>query len=106
MPIVKTVFTALVLLALPASAITLKEPTTDEGGRPLTSLSACAYWIDASPLTYWITPSSPNGGGLHLLPAPTKFPTIYTAACINDAGWSKKATMIVDDLPKAPFILQ
>ena len=106
MPIVKVVFIIALLLALPASSITLREPTTDEGGRPLTSLSACAYWIDDNSLPYWVPVSSPNGGGLHLLPAPTKFPTIYTAACINDAGWSKKATMIVDDLPKAPFILQ
>lgn len=91
---------ALALVAAPAAlAVTLVEPTTTENGRPLSApgnaLWACVYTAGPSPTTFWLRPTSPAGGGSHVLPEPAQtgdLPCSYTARCLNAQGWGPEAT--------------
>lgn len=90
---------ALALLALPAAAVSLVEPTTTTAGAPLTTpgnaLWACAVWIGASPAAHWYAPTSPAGGGTHALPEPAQtasLPWAYRARCLSAQGWGPEAT--------------
>lgn len=83
----------------PAAAVTLVEPTTTTSGMPLSApgnaLWACVYTAGPSPTTFWLRPTSPAGGGSHVLPEPAQtgdLPWSYTARCLNAQGWGPEAT--------------
>lgn len=89
---------ALALLAGPAAAVTLIEPTTmqDTGGLLAgpAALWACAYWIDHAPTAVWLRPTG-TPGAAHPLPTPTAIsdlPRRYEARCLNAAGWGPAAS--------------
>ena len=89
----------LALLAGPAGAVSLVEPTTTTAGAPLTTpgngLWACAVWIAGSPSARWYPPTSPAGGGTVALPEPAQtadLPWTYRARCLNASGWGPEAT--------------
>lgn len=78
--------------------LTCVEPTTDAGGNPLgtakdgkdNSLLAC--WAQVGPVTQWLRPTSPAGGGQHFLSEflpeyVRSWPVQVACVCLNRIGW-------------------
>lgn len=78
--------------------LTCAEPTTDAGGTALGTVkdgkdnSLLACWAQVGPSTVWLKPTSPRGGGQHLLSGYLpdylrSWPVQVACVCLNRIGW-------------------